>query len=158
MRASRALASLTALLAVPAAWGCATLETRAPVAGQPPHGIRVYPPRVYLLVDTCARKSRIALLPDFENAYDVKPLTLLAEQEFGVEVVDGQLAKLTANQDTTALLTFLRGAAETAAKAAGAGVSGTSIDGTFGLDDGVWTLGPGGAFAPLQTRPDRACP
>jgi hypothetical protein len=154
----RIAATTAVLIALACATGCATITTHAPQAGKPPDGVRVYPPKLYLLVDTCAKQTRILSAPDFANAYDVKPLTLLSRQDFSVELEEGQLTKLVANQDTTALLTFVQGAAETAARAAGVGVSSQAVEGTFGLDDGVWTLDALGSPAPLLTRPNRRCP
>jgi hypothetical protein len=158
MHRVRIAATITGLAALAWATGCATITTHAPEAGKPPNGVRVYPPKLYLLVDTCEKETRLVYAPDFANAYDVKPLTILSKQDFAVELSEGQLTKLTANQDTTAFLTFIQGAAEMAAKAAGVGVSSAAVKGSFGLDDGVWTLDPLGSPVPRWTRPNRACP
>ena len=137
--------------------GCATIRVNEAVAGKPPDGIRIYPPKVYLLVDTCAKKSRLMYAPDFANAYDVKPLTIFAKQDFTVELDEGQLKKLVSSQDTTAFLTFLQGAAEIAAKAFGTGVSSTSIDGTFGLADGIWMMDATGHLQARHVVHGRTC-
>ena len=100
-------------------FGCATIITEKADLTQKPEGIRVYPPKVYLFVDTDEKRTTLAYLPDYTQAYDVKPLTVLAKHDFKIEVEDGQVKALTSNQDTTAFLTFLKGAADLAAKAGG---------------------------------------
>jgi hypothetical protein len=158
MHRVRIAATIAGLAALAWATGCATITTHAPEAGKPPNGVRVYPPKLYLLVDTCEKETRLVYAPDFANAYDVKPLTILSKQDFGIELSEGQLSKLTANQDTTAFLTFIQGAAEMAAKAAGVGVSSAAVKGSFGLDDGVWTLDSLGSLVPLRPLSKRPCP
>ncbi len=91
----------------------------------------VYPPKVYLLVDTAEFESTLVYAPDYQRAYDVKPLTIFAKRVFKVETDEGQLKSLVANQDTTALLIFIQGAGSCAAKAAGVAISTTTIAGTF---------------------------
>lgn len=120
--------------------GCATIVTEKADLSKKPKGVRVYPPKVYLMVDTVANQTTIAYLPDFKRAYDVKPLTVFAKQDFKIELDEGQLKSLTSNQDTTSILTFFQGAAQLAAKAAGAGVSAQIIKGTFGLPSGIYLL------------------
>jgi hypothetical protein len=115
-----------------------------------PNGVRVYPPKVYLLVDTNEKKTTLAYLPDYSRAYDVKPLTVLAKQDFKIEVEEGQVKSLASNQDTTAFLTFMKEAATLAAKAAGAAVSSSVINGTFGLQSGIYWLNDQGVFAPAK--------
>lgn len=157
MDAIRFRAALVLLGGLILATGCATFVVREAKPGEAPNGVRIYPPKLYLLVDSCEGKSRLLYAPDFANAYDVKPVTIFARQDFDVELDEGQLKKLTSNQDTTSILTFFQGAAEMAGKAAGVGVSSTSIDGTFGLADGVWTLDASGSFLPLQVAQSRSC-
>jgi hypothetical protein len=101
---------------------------------------------VYLLVDAGEKKTTIAYFPDYKRAYDVKPQTILAKQDFKIEMEDGQLKSFLANQDTTAALTFFNSAATLAAKAAGVGVSATVFNGTFGLESGIYQLGDDGVF------------
>ena len=134
------------------ACGCATILTEKADLTQTPAGIRVYPPKVYLLVDTEERRTTLAYLPDYTRAYDVKPLTFLAQQDFKIEVDEGQIKALTSNQDTTAFLTFLKEGATLAAKAAGVAVSSTVINGTFGLPSGIYRLDDDGIFRPIQSR------
>jgi hypothetical protein len=129
--------------------GCATIVTRKADLAKAPEGIRVYPPRVCLLVDTRAKATVIATFPDLARAYDVKPLTVLAKQDWKLELEGGQVSALTANQDTSAFPRFVTEAARLAAGAAGAGVSApAALEGTFGFDDGVHCMRDDGSFAP----------
>jgi len=129
--------------------GCATIVTREADLARAPEGIRVYPPKVCLLVDTGANATVIATFPDLARAYDVKPLTILARQDWKLELEGGQLTALAANQDTSAFPRFLTEAAQVAAGAAGAGVSASgALEGTFGFDDGVHCMRDDGSFAP----------
>jgi hypothetical protein len=129
--------------------GCATLVTRPADLAQAPDGVRVYPPKVCLLVDKGANATVIATFPDLARAYDVRPLTVFARQDFEIELDGGQLVSLTANQDTQAFPRLLGEAAQTAAAGAGAGVSATAaLRGTFGFDDGIHCQRDDGSFAP----------
>jgi uncharacterized protein YceK len=133
--------------------GCATIVTRQADLSKAPKGVRIYPPQVCLLVDAHANGGEgatiIVYLPDLDRAYDVRPLTVLAKQDFKVELDEGQLKTLTSNQDTTAFLAFMREAAQLAAKAAGLGVSASApLKGAFGFAPGVHCLSDDGTFAP----------
>lgn len=133
--------------------GCATILTEKADLARKPNGVRVYPPQVCLLVDAEANTGEgawvIAYLPDLDRAYDVRPLTILAKQEFKIELDEGQLKALSASQDTTAFLTFLSESAQLAAKAAGIGVSAsTPARGTLGLPSGIHCLRDDGTFPP----------
>lgn len=130
---------------------CATISTSKADLNEAPDGVRVYAPKVYLFVDGTSKKSRLEVLPDYDRAYDVKPVTILAKHDFKIELDDGRLKSLAANQDTTALLTFLGGVVEEAAGIAGA-VSGVSIDGTFGLAEGIYVMGDDGVFRPASAK------
>ena len=121
--------------------GCASIKTTRADLSQAPKGVRVYPPAVYLFVDK-ARGSQYIVAPDFRRAYDVRPRTLFAAQQFGVELNDGVLAKYSGDQDTTAILSFFQHAGETAAKAAGVAVSQVNLPGNFGFPDGIYRLDP----------------
>ena len=111
-------------------------------------GVRIIPSKVFLFVDTSKNETQIVTLPDFQNAYDIKPLTILAKQDFTIELdSSSQLKKLTSNQDTTAIFTFLGSLAESAGKAAGTFASATLIKGTFGLATGVYEFKQDGTFA-----------
>ena len=136
-------------LAALGAAGCATLVTREADLAKAPDGIRIYPPKVCLLVDTGANATVIATFPDLARAYDVKPLTVLAKQDFKLELEGGQLTALVANQDTQAFPRFLTEVAQVAAGTAGAGISASgALEGTFGFDDGVHCMRDDGSFAP----------
>ncbi|MDI1279425.1 hypothetical protein [Methylobacter sp.] len=132
--------------------GCATVVTNDADLAKTPNGVRIYPPKVYLMVDTTEKKTTLAYLPDYSRAYDVKPLTILAKQDFKIEVEEGQLKSLASNQDTTAILSFVKEAATLAAKAAGVAVSSTVINGTFGLDSGIYQLSDEGVFVPVSVK------
>ena len=143
---------LCALSLLAAGAGCATVVTRTADLNTCPRGIRVYPPKVYLFVDEAEKKSQLVYAPDVRRAYDVKPFTFLAKQEFRVDVEDGQLKQLIANQDTTALLAVVRQAATVGAQAAGVPVSAQTFNGTFGLATGIYELQDDGAFHRVTTR------
>ena len=116
--------------------------------GWPPDGVRVYEHRVYLFVGT--DKTYLVRAPDLTRGYDVKPLTILAKQDFNVSFEAGELTSLTANQDTTAFLTFASRMGDLAAKAAGVGVSAAVIDVDLGLPQGIYLLRETGEFERIQ--------
>jgi hypothetical protein len=132
--------------------GCASIVTNRANLDGDPDGIRLYPPKVYLFVDTSEKRSLLQFLPDYKRAYDVSPRTFLAKQDFKIETEDGQLKSFTASQDTTAALTFFSTGATIAAKAAGFVVSATVINGTFGLESGIYQLGDDGVFRKMTDR------
>jgi hypothetical protein len=136
----------TILLLIPMAvsllCGCAAIHTSKANLSQPPDGVRVYPPAVYLFVDK-AKGSQYLVGPDFSAAYDVKPFTFLAKNSFSLELTDGVLSKYTGDQDTTAFISLLSSVGQAAAKAAGAAVSMQSLPGSFGLADGIYKFDPG---------------
>src|SRR5206468_3210193 len=61
---------------------CATVLTQKADLAKKPNGVRVYPPKVYLMVDTVEKKTTLAYLPDYSRAYDVLPVTIFAKQDF----------------------------------------------------------------------------
>ncbi len=134
--------------------GCATFVTEKADLSKSPKGVRVYPPKIYLLVnggeDTDEPSITIITLPDYERAYDIKPVTIFAKHTFKVEMEDGQLKTITSDEDTTAFLTFMTGAATLAAKAAGAPLSKEDISGTLGLAEGIYRLDDDGVFRPYR--------
>jgi hypothetical protein len=77
---------------------CTTVTTKRANLAKEPEGIRVYAPKVYLFVDEGKRETTVVYAPDFSRTYDVKPLTVLAKQDFKFEMEDGQLKTLTSNQ------------------------------------------------------------
>jgi hypothetical protein len=144
MRINKTTLAMLAILSLSA---CATVQTRwARGSSDPPHGVRVYPPKVYLMVDNKAGQSTIAYLPDYENAYDIKPLTVFAKNTFSIQTDDGQIKAFSDDQDTTGFLTFLYQAGQAAAKGAGLPVSSQVIKGTFGLPDGIYVMDESGTF------------
>jgi hypothetical protein len=127
--------------------GCATIITTKANPNENPNGIRVFPPRVYLFVDKEKEKSQLIYLPDYGRAYDIKPLTFLAKQDLTVEFGEGgQVAKFTANQDTTAIIELLKRAAELAAKGLGVPVAKEVIQSNLGLESGIYRLEDDGTW------------
>ncbi|HKD70231.1 MAG TPA: hypothetical protein VKB84_25565 [Candidatus Binataceae bacterium] len=144
MQSSTTTLALAALLGLSA---CATVQTRwARGSSDAPDGVRVYPPKVYLMVDNKAQQSTLTMLPDYENAYDIKPLTIFAKNNFSIQTDDGQVKAFSDDQDTTAFLTFLYEAGQAAAKGAGLPVSSQVMKGTFGLPDGIYVMDQTGTF------------
>ncbi len=132
---------LTVIIGLSMLCGCAAIHTSKANLSDPPNGVRLYPPTIYLFVDK-AKGSQYVVGPDFSGAYDVKPFTFLCKNSFGVELTDGVLSKYTGDQDTTAFITFLTSVGQSAAKAAGAAVSMSSMPGSFGLQDGIYRFNP----------------
>ena len=126
--------------------GCSTIVTHRADLNSAPKGVRVYPPKVYLLVDAKENETTLAYLPDYSQAYDIKPVTVLAKQDFKIELDDGQVKSFAANQDTVAILTFVKDSAALAVKAAGVAAAAPVIKGTFGLESGIYRLDNDGVF------------
>jgi hypothetical protein len=135
-------------------FGCATIVTQKADPSKKPNGVRVYPPRLYLFVN--GDSITPVYIPDYTQAYDIKPLTILAKQEFTIEMDDGKLKKVTANQDNTALQSLLEKAIATAPEVMAKGAEAPpttlpSIKGTFGLKPGViYRLDDDGVFRPVN--------
>jgi len=146
-------ASLAVVLLACAITGCATLSTYEADLSAKPKGVRVYPPKVYLLVDAEKERSHLVYLPDFQRAYDVAPVAVLAEHQFAVEMDGGMLRSLTSKQDPTAFLTFVKEAGAMGAGAAGVPVSKETFEGTFGLASGIYVLSDEGTFQRIQEPP-----
>jgi hypothetical protein len=148
MRRERRTLFLLALLALLA--GCTTVRTRRADPDQPPAGVRLYPPRVYLLVDEKKPDATaIFFLPDYSRAYDVRPVTFLARQDFRVELQDGQLKSLTADQDTAPLLDLL-GKAASSPLLRGPSMPAPGLGATDGFKTGVYRLDDDGVFRPVH--------
>lgn len=127
--------------------GCSYIRVTDVKSPSDPHeGIRVYEPRVYLLVDVSEKETTIVYAPNYTRGYDIKPVSILSKHDFNVEIGEGLLQKVSSNQDSTALLTFIQGAAELGAKAVGSGVSSKILKGTFGLQNGIYWLKDDGTF------------
>jgi hypothetical protein len=145
--------------------GCTVLAAKkVDNLDDPPKGVRVYPTTVYLFVDEGEKGAdgkylsdrspsmKCITLPDARRAYDVKPRTFLAKQDFQVDLVDGQITTLKANQDTTAIIELFKRGAELGAKAAGVSVSQQSISGTCGLKGGVYRLRDDGTWEQIAGK------
>lgn len=140
-------AVVTVLLASTFIMGCTMVQVHEVTdPNSAPRGIRQYEPAVFLFVDKEKQKSVISVLPNYQRAFDVKPITIFAKQDFKLESDEGVLKTITANQDTTSILGFVKDAAELAAKAAGGLASSRPIDGSFGLASGVYRLCDDGVF------------
>lgn len=152
MQLFNVLASIACSVHMLQALGCTSIETKAANLTEKPDGIRVYPSKVYLLVDKEKSKSVIMYAPDYKRAYDIKPTSVFAKHDFSIDIDEGQVKKITSNQDGTAFLTFFEGAVTTAAKAAGVAVSASPIEGNFGLDSGIYQLQDDGRFLKIQIQ------
>jgi len=147
MRTMLFLAMATAMIGA-----CAEVSTtKVTDLASAPQGVRVYPPRIYLLVDNATggvppKQTTVITLPDFRRAYDIKPTTILAKQNFKVELDDGLIKTLSTDQDTTGFLTFVKDIAQSAAKAAGLPMSASSINSTGGLPNGLYVLDDDGTL------------
>lgn len=132
--------------------GCSTVLIEKADTNNAPQGVRIYPPKTYFFVNTAKQTTNIYILPDYANAYDVKPLTFISKQDFSVELSDGMLNKFTANQDTTAFIELLKTAADIAKSAVpgAGGLTQNSIDGTFGLQDGIYILSEKGDLLKIK--------
>jgi len=99
-------------------------------------GIEVYRPAYCFVVSDT--NASVFTCPNLASSYLIEPRSFLAKNEFSVELSSGMLAKATDKLDTTAILTFLQGAAETAAQAAGSSASEGSVEGNIGLEPGFY--------------------
>jgi hypothetical protein len=132
--------------------GCAGVSTHRAEKGAPIRGIRVYLPKVYIVVFEPGANgqgsSMLITVPDAENAYDVKPWAFLAKNDFSLKLGEGAISDVSANLDSTAALSLIQKAAELAAAAAektlGKGVSQTLMPGAFGLKAGIYTFDAAG--------------
>src|SRR4030042_5655511 len=97
--------------------GCAGVSTH-PARPNEPHAIRVYPQKIYLLVDRERNSSQLVSLPDVKNAYDIKPWSFLSKHDFTIKIEEAQVKDLTSNQDSSAALSLLQKIVDLAAKAA----------------------------------------
>lgn len=135
--------------------GCTIISTDKANLNSAPNGVRIYPPKTYFFVNTDKKQTNVYILPDYANAYDVKPWTIISKQEFNVELSDGMLNKFTVNQDTTSFIDLFKAAAEVAKSAAAPGAGSltqNTIDGTFGLEDGIYVLTEKGIFAKVNNK------
>ncbi len=142
--------------------GCAGISTY-PAHPNKFDGIRVYPQRIYLLVDQEKGSSRLVSLPDIKNGYDVKPWSFLSKHDFTIKIDEAQVKELTSDQDSSAALSLLQKivelageAAKEAAKAGGAaGKAAADIDikSSLGFKTGVYELTEAGIFKKVGVNP-----
>lgn len=133
--------------------GCAGITTY-PARPNEPHGIRVYPQKIYLLVDKEKNASQLISLPDIKNAYDIKPWSILSKHDFTIKIEEAQVKDLTSNQDSSAALSLLQKIVDLAAKAAekameqgeGRAVADVKFGSSLGFDTGIYELSETGIF------------
>src|SRR5690242_7927005 len=111
--------------------GCAYVHTEKADLNSAPDGVRVFPSKLFIAVDQQKGQSAIFYGPDMTKAYDIKPVTIFAKNDFQIDVEDGQVKSLKSDQDSSGFLTFFQSITGTALKAAGAPVSSQNIPLTF---------------------------
>ena len=99
-------------------------------------GIEVYRPAYCFVVSET--NASVFTCPNLASSYVIKPRSFLAKNDFSVELSSGMLEKATDELDTTAILTFLQGASEVAARAAGSALAEASVEGGIGLEPGFY--------------------
>jgi hypothetical protein len=128
-----------------------------PASPNEPHGVRVYPHKIYLLVDKGSNKSKLVSLPDLKNAYEVKPWSFLSKHEFKITIEGGHVKELTSNQDSSAALTLLQKIVELTAEKIPSGakamVDSEVIDSSFGFETGIYELTETGVFKKMDISP-----
>jgi hypothetical protein len=138
--------------------GCAGMSTY-PAHPNEANGIRVYPQKIYLLVDKESKSSKLISLPDVKNAYDVKPWSFLSKHDFTIKIEDAQIKELTSDQDSSAALSLLQKivelAGEVAKEAAKGGSGGKAVadidfKSSLGFDTGVYELTEKGMFVKVS--------
>lgn len=140
--------------------GCAGISTH-PARPNEARGIRLYPQKIYLLVDKQKNFSKLVSLPDIKNAYDVKPWSILSQHDFNIKIEEAQVKEITSKQDSSAALALLQKIVELAAKAAeeaakaatrepGEGgaraIAEMKFDSSFGFETGIYELDETGVF------------
>ena len=134
--------------------GCAGISTH-PAGPHQANGIRVFPQKIYLLVDKDAKSSRLISLPDLKNAYDVKPWSFLSKHHFTIKIEEAQVKEFSSEQDSTAALALLQKIVELAGEAAkeaakgaagGKAVADIDIKSSLGFDTGIYELSEDGLF------------
>ncbi len=120
-------------------------------------GIKIYPQKVYLLVDREKSVSKIVSLPDIKNGYELKPWSFLSKHDFTIKIEDAQLKELSSNQDSTAALALLQKIVEVGgqlaaeaikagAPVAGKAVANIDLASAFGLETGIYEIDEMGQF------------
>lgn len=144
------LAAILVLTALFIATGCSKLVVTqvGPDLDKEPNGIRVYPPRVLLFVGE--KYSMIHYVPDYKRAYDVKPFTFLANQDFNLDVVNGRVQSLSSNQDSLFTYSILSQFKKQVGKAPITQAETIQIEGTFGLAPGIYEMQASGEFKKIN--------
>jgi hypothetical protein len=128
--------------------GCAGMSTY-PARPNEPRGVRVYPQKIYLFVDKDNKISKLLSLPDFKNAYDIKPWSFLSKHDFKITIEGAYVKELTSNQDSSAALTLLQKIAELAAEkipSPSKAMMDSDINSSFGFETGIYELTETGVF------------
>ena len=112
-------------------------------------GIEVYRPGYCFVVSESG--ASVFTCPNLASSYEIKPRSFLAKNDFSVELSSGMLETASSELDTTAILTFFQGAAETAAGAVGAAVSEGSVEGGIGLAPGFYFWDGSGPLTRIDT-------
>ena len=88
--------------------GCAYVHTEKADLNSAPNGVRVFPSKLFIAVDQQKGQSTIFYGPDMAKAYDIKPMTIFAKNDFQVDVEDGQIKSMKSDQDSSGFLTFFQ--------------------------------------------------
>ena len=151
----RIISFLLAILIIIAFSGCATIVTKKSNLTKNPKGVRVYSPRVYLLVKDGTITT--LYLPDYENAYDIKPRAILSKNTFSVTMYDGKLTGVSSALDTTAVVELMKELVKSGTEIAplllkGAGRETKMPDEKFVLPDGFYRLEEDGLLCPYEFK------
>ena len=133
--------------------GCATVLTEKANDKVAPKGVRVFPPKTYLFVNNEKQQTTIHILPDYKNAYDINPLTIVAAQDFSIQMEDGMIKQFNTNQDTTSFTNLFKAISENLKESSPSGASaggGNTMAGTFNLDDGIYIISNTGEIEKIQ--------
>lgn len=134
--------------------GCAGISTNAARPNEV-HGIRVYPQKIYLLVDEDKNTSQLVSLPDVKNAYEIKPWSFLSKHDFTIKIEEAQVKELSSDQDSSAALSLLQKVVDLASKAAekaaegmaeGRAVADVKFASSLGFATGIYELSETGVF------------
>ena len=125
------------------------------------YGDKVYPQRMYLLVDASKNISRLVSLPDIKNGYEIKPWSFLSKHDFTIKVQEAQITELSSNQDSSAALSLFQKivevagplAAEALKGAAGKAVADIDLASAFGLQTGIYELDETGRLKRVADYP-----
>jgi hypothetical protein len=134
--------------------GCAGISVH-PARTNEAHGIRVYPQKIYLLVDKEKNVSQLVSLPDVKSAYDIKPWSFLSKHNFTIKIEEAQVKELDSNQDSSAALSLFQKIVDLAGKVAekaveelgkGRAVADVKFASSLGFETGIYELTEKGLF------------